>query len=95
MVQPVGDEEHHFVLCIGLQVGKHIVLGAAVSYTHLDVYKRQQQMDVVGSTAAAAGLGDDQRGVIQIIFAAVQRVQELANDQQGRIAGIVVDIRCV
>ena len=49
-------------------------------------------MDVVGSTAAAAGLGDEQRGVIQIIFAAVQRVQELANDQQGRIAGIVVDI---
>ena len=30
VVQPVGDEEHHFVLCIGLQVGKHLVLGAAV-----------------------------------------------------------------
>ncbi len=49
-------------------------------------------MDVVGGTAAAAGLGDEQRGMLQIILAAVQRVQKLADDQQRRIAGIVVDI---
>ena len=49
-------------------------------------------MDVVGSTAAAAGLGDEQGGVVQIILAAVQCVQKLANDQQGRIAGVVVDV---
>ena len=49
-------------------------------------------MDVVGSTAAAAGLGDEQGGVIQIILAAVQRVQKLADDQKSRIAGVIVDI---
>ena len=30
--------------------------------------------------------------MVEIILAAVQCVQELADDQQGRIAGVVVDI---
>ena len=51
-----------------------------------------QQMDVVRGTAAAAGLGDQQGGMFQVIFAAVQRIQKLANDQQRRVAGVVVDI---
>ena len=49
-------------------------------------------MDVVGGTAAAAGLGDEQGRVIQVILAAVQGIQKLADDQQGRIAGVVVDV---
>ena len=49
-------------------------------------------MDVIGRTAAAAGLGDEQGGVFQIILAAVQGVQKLADDQQRRIAGVVVDV---
>ena len=51
-----------------------------------------QQMNVVGGAAAAAGLGDEQGGVVQIILAAVQCVQKLTDDQQGRIAGVVVDV---
>ena len=52
-----------------------------------------QQLDVVGRTAAAAGLGDEQRQlVVQIVFAAVQRVEELPDDEQRRVAGVVVDV---
>ena len=51
-----------------------------------------QQLDVVGGTAAAARLGDKQGGMLQVILAAVQRVQKLADDQQGRVAGVVVDV---
>ena len=51
-----------------------------------------QQVDVVGGAAAAAGLGDEQGGVLQVVFAAVQSVQKLADDQQRRVAGVVVDI---
>ena len=35
---------------------------------------------------------DQQRGMFQIILAAVQRVQELADDQQRGIAGVVVNV---
>ena len=51
-----------------------------------------QQMDVVGGTAAAAGLGDEQGRVVEVVLAAVQRIEELADDQQRRIAGVVVDV---
>ena len=51
-----------------------------------------QQMDVVGGTAAAARLGNEQRGMVQIILAGVQRVNKLTDDQQRRVAGIVVNI---
>ena len=51
-----------------------------------------QQMNVVGGTAATTGLGDEQGGVIQIILAAVQRIQKLTDDQQSRVAGVVVDV---
>ena len=51
-----------------------------------------QQLDVVGRTAAAAGLGDEQRGVVQIVFAAVQCVEKLPDDEQRRVAGVVVDV---
>ena len=43
-------------------------------------------------TAATAGLGDEQGGVIQIVLAAVQRIQKLTDDQQSRVAGVVVDV---
>ena len=49
-------------------------------------------MDVVGGTAAAARLGDEQGRVLEVVLAAVQRIEELADDQQCRIAGVVVDI---
>ena len=51
-----------------------------------------QQVDIVGRTAAAAGLGDQQGGVIDIILAAFQGFHELSHDQQGRVTGVVVDV---
>ena len=51
-----------------------------------------QQEDVVGGPAAAAGLGDDEGSVVQVIFAGLQGIQKLADDQQGGIAGVVMDI---
>ena len=51
-----------------------------------------QQIDVVAGAAAAAGLGDDQRDLVDVVFAGVQRVEELADDQQRGHAGVVVHI---
>ncbi len=46
--------------------------------------------DVIGGTAAAAGLAHKDGGVIQIIFSRKQRVHNLTDDNQGGIAGIIV-----
>ena len=51
-----------------------------------------QQMDVVGGPAAAAGLGDEQGHLMQVVLAALHRVDELADDQQGGVTGVVVDV---
>ena len=51
-----------------------------------------QQLDIVRSPASAARLGNDQGCMIRIVFAALQRFQELTDNDQCRIAGIVVDI---
>ena len=47
-------------------------------------------MDIVGRTASAAGLRNHQRRFMQIIFATVQLVHHLSDDQQRRITGIVM-----
>ena len=51
-----------------------------------------QQEDVVAGAAAAAGLRDGEGDLVQIVLAGVQRVDELADDQQRRDAGVVVDV---
>ena len=51
-----------------------------------------QQVNVIGGTAPAACLGNNQSGVVQIIASGAQGVQKLANDQQGRITGVVMYI---
>ena len=51
-----------------------------------------QQENIVGRPAAAAGLGDDKGSVVQIILAGIQCVQKLADDQQRRIAGVIMDV---
>ena len=51
-----------------------------------------QQMDIVGRPAAAARLGDEQRQLVGIIFAAAHCLQQLTDHQQRRIASVVVDI---
>ena len=51
-----------------------------------------QQLDVIGCAAAAARLGDEQRRMVQVILAGVEGVDKLADDQQRRVAGVVMDI---
>ena len=49
-------------------------------------------MDVVGGPAAAAGLGDEQSHLMGVVAAVLHGIDQLADDQQGGIAGVVVDI---
>ena len=51
-----------------------------------------QQVDVVGGPAAAAGLGDHEGHLVQVVLAALHRVDQLADHQQGGVAGVVVDV---
>ena len=44
------------------------------------------------NTTNAAGLGDEQGRVVEVVLAAVQRIKELADEQKRRVAGIVVDL---
>ena len=50
------------------------------------------ESDVVRRTASTAGLAHDNGGLVQVIFAGQQCFHNLTDYQQGRIAGIVVDI---
>ena len=57
------------------------------------LFKRlAQKGDVVRGAAAAAGLEQHQRHLVRVVFAALQGVDELADDEYGRIAGVVVHI---
>ena len=51
-----------------------------------------QQVDIIARTAAATRLCDNQRCAVQVIFAAFEGINELADHQQGGIARIVVHI---
>ena len=51
-----------------------------------------QQVDVVGGPAAAPGLGDEQGHLVGVIAAVLDGVDQLSDDQQGGVAGVVVDI---
>ncbi len=50
------------------------------------------QSEVVGRTAHAAGLRDGERGVVRIVLAFQDRVDELSDHHDGRVAGVVVDV---
>ena len=50
------------------------------------------QAEVVGRTAHAAGLGDGQRHLVRIVLTFKDRVDQLADDHDGRIAGVVVHV---
>ena len=50
------------------------------------------QAEVVGRTAHAAGLGDGERYMVGIVFAFQNRVDELADDHDGRVAGVIVHV---
>mgnify|MGYP000393986110 CR=1 FL=1 len=41
------------------------------------------ETDVVGCTAAAAGLGDNNRNLVQVIFTGKQGIHDLADNTQG------------
>ena len=51
-----------------------------------------QQGDVVGGPAAAAGLELDHGHLVGIVFSRLQRLHQLADDQNGGITGVVVNI---
>ena len=50
-----------------------------------------EKAQVVGGAAAATGLGDEQRCFVEVIFPAFERIHHLADDEQRRIAGVVMD----
>ena len=77
-VEDAGDtlarqREGHLEAAVLFQTGKVQACHRDLRVTGLD-QRLAQQMDVIGGAAAAAGLGDQQGSVLQIILAAVQRV---------------------
>ena len=50
------------------------------------------ERDVVGRAAATARLRDDDRKLVRVVFTRHDRFHDLARDQDGRIADIVVHI---
>ena len=88
---PARQRQGHLEAAVLLQTGEVQAGNRDLRVARLD-QRLAEQVDVIGRTAAAAGLGDEQGGVFQIILAAVQGVQKLADDQQRRIAGVVVDV---
>ena len=50
------------------------------------------QRYIVGRTAAAAGLHVDDGHLVDVVFAALQRVDKLSDDADRWIAGVVVDV---
>ena len=50
------------------------------------------EADIVRCTASATGLAHDNSGLVQVIFAGQQSLHDLSDYQQGRIAGIVVNV---
>ena len=51
-----------------------------------------QQMDVVGRPAPAPGLEEDEGHPVRVVPAALEGVDELADHQNGGVAGVVMDI---
>ena len=49
-------------------------------------------MDIVGSPAATAGLGNDQGNLVGIVFSGLDGVDELSDDQNGGVTGVIVDV---
>ena len=87
----VGQRQGHLEAAVLLEAREVEAGHRDIGVACLD-QRLAEQMDVVGGTAAAARLGDEQGRMLEVIFAAVQRIEELADDQQRRIAGVVVDV---
>ena len=51
-----------------------------------------EKVDIIRGTAAAAGLGDEECGLVDVVLAAVEGVHELSDNEQSRIAGVIVDV---
>ena len=50
------------------------------------------ERDVVGGAAAAAGLGDEHGQLVGVVLARQHRFHNLARDQDGRVADVVVHV---
>ena len=53
---------------------------------------RRMEADIVRCTASATGLAHDDGCLVQVIFTGQQSFHDLTYYQQGRIAGIIVNI---
>jgi hypothetical protein len=49
-------------------------------------------MDVVGGPATPSSLCDDQSDLVRVIFSRLNSVDQLANDQNSGVTGIIVNI---
>ena len=50
------------------------------------------ERDVVGGAAAASGLAHEDGRVVEIILSGQQGIHDLSDDDQGRVAGVIVYI---
>ena len=88
---PADQGQGDFETAVALQAGE--VDGDDRDEVQPVLFQRlAQQVDIVGGTAAAAGLRHHQRHLMQIILPAVQRMHQLPDGQQRRIAGVVMYI---
>ena len=51
-----------------------------------------QEGDIVGCPAAAAGLELHHGHLVGIVLTGIERLHQLADDQDGRVAGVVMDV---
>ncbi len=95
--QRIGDLYQHGFgqlkagVCVGLQT-REIERDNRDEPVAVFDQRLAHQMDVVGRAAAAAGLRQDERDLVDIIFAGLDRIQQLADDQQRGVAGVVVHV---
>ena len=70
--------------------------GGEADHGHLGVAGVLERLanegDVVGGAAAATGLGDEHGGAAEVVLAGEHGLHDLASDQDGRVADVVVDV---
>ena len=91
-LQGLGQHGHcHFEARVGLHAVQ--VDGDHRHLRHPCLFQSPaDKSDIVGGTAAAAGLGHEDGGLVQVVFSGQQGVHDLTDDDQGGVAGIVVDV---
>jgi len=82
---------------------RQLEAGCAFQTAHVDGNNRNllkprflhcltQKKNMVAGAAAAAGLGDNQGDLVDVVLAGMQRIEELTDDQQCGNAGVVMNV---